>query len=692
MRLKNLISDITIYIIVMVLILVISQTKILNAQTELISERNSDHMVRDEILSPVMYEERDGIISGLDKAYKQNMESGNTDEAERIKEEIYSIIPEDKIFKLKTNAGEVKITEPPEDPQQNDWSTGNQLVYYGYVNNASGYSKQIDMKKGEDNFIYTTVCYNQNNFNHVTIYRSSDLGNTWNHVHGLGFFGYSSNLSMTIESRANNNPDSTRIIIFFNRSYNYGSYNDAAVYYYSVRCNGTDYKIGQVAAPEPGNKFTGISVVSDGAYYQNATYFGVVCTESDNNTEETKKIKFFRTIDWGATWAGSVISTGYNDRYPSASYKEGSYDSVYIAVERNFDSSLSLIRVISTPWLPSSNFYTYYLNGGVNVRYERPCLNIRQNNPALTAMVTCTKDNIAMYHFTTNAGASWYLDHHINYGNSSKKLFTYCSSSATGEFPYTTCVMTMNGDSINVRKGFPGLLGLPQYKVNSYNSRTNVNPVCEFITKDNKDFSIVAYSSTNSPYPNVYSTQEASKIVNLKVIPQGLYDASGNLITFSDTVTCYLRNYFPPYSIVDSAKSTINPLTYLTRPLFKNTIDGSYFVIIKHRNSIETWSKLPLDFTIPGDKDLDLTQSADNVYGNNEIRVDNSPVRFGIYSGEVNKDGIIDLTDVIKINNDANTFSSGYVISDLTGDFIVDLNDVLLAFNNASAFVNLKRP
>ena len=68
-------------------------------------------------------------------------------------------------------------------------------------------------------------------------------------------------------------------------------------------------------------------------------------------------------------------------------------------------------------------------------------------------------------------------------------------------------------------------------------------------------------------------------------------------------------------------------------------------------------------------------------------QVDDSPIRFAIYSGDVNLDGIIDLNDVLLIYNDANNFVTGYIETDVTGNNITDLTDVIIAYNNSAGFV-----
>ena len=81
--------------------------------------------------------------------------------------------------------------------------------------------------------------------------------------------------------------------------------------------------------------------------------------------------------------------------------------------------------------------------------------------------------------------------------------------------------------------------------------------------------------------------------------------------------------------------------------------------------------------SMPFMENIDLYSSQSKAYGNNLKQVDNSPLRYAIFSGDVNQDGSVNLADVLNINNDANTFVSVYVVTDLTGIELVDINDVL---------------
>ena len=67
--------------------------------------------------------------------------------------------------------------------------------------------------------------------------------------------------------------------------------------------------------------------------------------------------------------------------------------------------------------------------------------------------------------------------------------------------------------------------------------------------------------------------------------------------------------------------------------------------------------------------------SASQAFGNNMKQVDLSPVKFAIYSGDVNQDGVVDAADLSLIDNASFNFVTGYVTPDVNGDSIVDASD-----------------
>ncbi len=107
---------------------------------------------------------------------------------------------------------------------------------------------------------------------------------------------------------------------------------------------------------------------------------------------------------------------------------------------------------------------------------------------------------------------------------------------------------------------------------------------------------------------------------------------------------------------------------------------------------LETWSKNPVSFNNTETVYMDFRENASEAFGNNLVQVSSAPIRYAFYSGDVNHDGLIDLTDILLIYNDAVSFITGNIASDLTGETVVDLNDILIAYNNSVNFVIAMKP
>lgn len=170
---------------------------------------------------------------------------------------------------------------------------------------------------------------------------------------------------------------------------------------------------------------------------------------------------------------------------------------------------------------------------------------------------------------------------------------------------------------------------------------------------------------------------------------EGLYHGENST---PDTVTVNLRSSISPYPVVASAINIVEGYGFI-QCNFGNAPTGKYYLQILHRNSIETWSRSGGDSLFRGSVGFyNFSYASSQAYGNNMKQVDDSPVRYAIYSGDVNQDGLVDIGDVVDIYNDASSFAQGYLVSDLNGDYAVDLSDLVIANSNAVNFVAVHKP
>lgn len=174
-------------------------------------------------------------------------------------------------------------------------------------------------------------------------------------------------------------------------------------------------------------------------------------------------------------------------------------------------------------------------------------------------------------------------------------------------------------------------------------------------------------------------------VLSLKAIPEGFYRTASDMLSMRDTVTVYLRNSSWPYQKADSSIGVIDSVGFQSVMLFMNAQGGSYYADVRHRNSLETWTSAPIVFTAGVTSAVDMTAFSGSAYGGNLTQ---AGTRYCIYSGDVNRDGVVDGTDVLLADNAAFIYASGYVPEDLSGDFSVDATDIAIADNNAASFVS----
>ncbi len=226
-------------------------------------------------------------------------------------------------------------------------------------------------------------------------------------------------------------------------------------------------------------------------------------------------------------------------------------------------------------------------------------------------------------------------------------------------------------------------------------------------------FVSVSYTDVNGCSASVptqfdVTVEQASKTLNLKVCLEGYYTTGPDMMTKarnSDGETVW-DNW--PGTIVDTLSVLLvgdlgpvwpDPLPYAFEAHGRvlNTdgtivitdipaqLSGNYFIIIRHRQSVETWSALPVSF---GNSlvSYDFTTSASQAFGNNQ-KILNEGSLYCLFAGDVtgvagSQDGYVDIFDNVAVFNQSQAGAFGYILEDVTGDGFVDIFDMAMVFNN----------
>jgi hypothetical protein len=198
---------------------------------------------------------------------------------------------------------------------------------------------------------------------------------------------------------------------------------------------------------------------------------------------------------------------------------------------------------------------------------------------------------------------------------------------------------------------------------------------------------------------------DSTEIVNVTVSPcntnligkcyiQGFY-VGGNLmqstlanggitapVTACDSIDVELRDSTLPNIIVASGKTLLNQDGSFSYSF--PSLNGNYYLVIKHRCALQTWSASPILFSGTSVQ-YDFTTAANKAYGDNMIEIEAG--KWAFYSGDVVVDENMDLLDLGMIESDISAFSYGYLVTDINGDGNVDLLDSPILEGNISNFI-----
>ncbi len=157
-----------------------------------------------------------------------------------------------------------------------------------------------------------------------------------------------------------------------------------------------------------------------------------------------------------------------------------------------------------------------------------------------------------------------------------------------------------------------------------------------------------------------------------------------------DNLTVELRSATAPYGLVHTFTGIINTNGTMTCTYPGAVSGNSYFVVLKHRNALETWSASPVLFG--NSTNYSFASGSGQAYGSNMVQVGGV---WCMYSGDIDGvpgDGNIDNFDYPVWELDYFNFLSGYFRTDLNGDGNVDNFDYPIWELNYFNFISVQKP
>jgi len=220
-----------------------------------------------------------------------------------------------------------------------------------------------------------------------------------------------------------------------------------------------------------------------------------------------------------------------------------------------------------------------------------------------------------------------------------------------------------------------------------------------------RDFSLNVLTEAIDPLPTgalPFILNPTNSILNLTCFIQGYFNGTNGMVpvlanqneistaTACDSIDIELHND-STFTLSHSQRVILNQNGQASA-IFNSVLPSLYYIVVKHRNTIETWSAIPVP--IGATSFYDFTDDSLKAYGGNQKQLIPGVQIYGFYSGDVTKDNgeSIDLLDLNEIFLDLNNFSSGYLSTDLNGDGSIDLLDITPLEDNLAEFIFSHHP
>jgi hypothetical protein len=220
----------------------------------------------------------------------------------------------------------------------------------------------------------------------------------------------------------------------------------------------------------------------------------------------------------------------------------------------------------------------------------------------------------------------------------------------------------------------------------SYQWNNGITQNTPFNPENTSNYIVIATNQFNCSNSDTVLLTVKNKLLIVNALFEGLY-ANSNMMNnalnensepqwganIADKVILEIRNASAPYAIIESLNANLLINSEIKTYINCNN-EGLYFITIKHRNHLETWSSSPISFA-SDTISYNFTTVASKAYGDNQKEV--APGIFAMLVGDVNQDGVVDISDLVAMDADLTNGTLGYIVYDLNGDGVVDISDLV---------------
>ena len=228
----------------------------------------------------------------------------------------------------------------------------------------------------------------------------------------------------------------------------------------------------------------------------------------------------------------------------------------------------------------------------------------------------------------------------------------------------------------------------------TYTETPDTTGVCDYRAEVGSSPCSVLFSDITT-----VTVQPVTRTINLTLFLEGLFNPATNQMnkaqdefgdkfpgTVADKIQLRLAKPTYPFSAYYSVKDVdLNQDGTCTVSIPRS---GNYYLVIKHRNSIETWSSSPVSL-LSDPVSYEFSTTSSQAFGDNMKEISG---QWAIWGGDVNQDGIVDSGDMNPVENESMAVTMAYVPEDVNGDGIVDSGDMNIVENNSMAVIQVITP